>query len=110
MKVKVYGESDDLLELEEVDGEFNAEFSVGISGGPFYVAFSSGTLLRASYDGFWHIVALERGNCKVDHRSATDENNDYSDVMELECVDGFSWVVWSVDLERLSGQLDFFES
>ncbi len=116
MRITVYGASDDLIELESLDefgaldGKWGAEFNVSSDGGPFYLAFSSGTLLRVSYDGFWHIVALEKGSCKIDHRSATDIDDDYSDVVELECVDGFSWVICSEQMERLSGQLDIFES
>lgn len=116
MKILVYGSSDDLIELEELDefgarkaNGWDAEFQVGpqfVS----YLGFSSGTLLRVSYDGFWHVVALEKGACKIDRREATDVTEDYSDMLTLECVDGFSWVVCAEDMERLTSQLDMFVS
>jgi hypothetical protein len=116
MKIQVYGSSDDLIELEQL-GEDGTRFADGWDAEfelhwnyVSYLAFSTGTLLRVSYDGQWHIVPLERGSCKIDYRPATDLEVDYSDVVTLECVDGFSWVVCSGHLERLSGTLDNFVS
>lgn len=115
MKIRVYGSSDDLIEIEEVDKAdgWYAEFMVrydDISDEPSYVGFSDGTLLRVSYDGFWHIVVLETGKCKISHRGATDIEEDYSDIVTLECVDGFAWVTCSPKMERFSGQLDIIVS
>jgi len=114
MELLVYGESDDVIVVQEVlpDGRFNfiAEFAVRygeLNDEPNYLGFSDGTLLRISYDGFWHIIPLERGKSKIDHRSGTDIHEDYSDAVTLENVDGFAWIVEGKDMKRLAGELPF---
>lgn len=120
-RLSVYGVDDNLLCVEELNlfsddpkaEAFYAEFDCAygdLDDGPRYLGFSDGTLLRVSYDGQWHIVILEPGKCKVTHRGATDLEDDNSDVVILYASEGFTWVICSRKMERLSGQLDFFAS
>lgn len=112
MRLEITGWSDDRLQIEEVDEYggmvvegFSTEFAV-LDAEVSYLAFSDGTLIRCSYDGMWHLVPLERGECKIEHRAGTDLEDDYSDVVHLDCVDGFAWVVCAEKMERLSGKLE----
>lgn len=120
MRLQVFGVEDDMICVEEVDENgagvpdgFYAEFESrygDIVDEPNYLGFSDGTLLRISFDGQWHIVALEVGSCKATHSAARNVDEDYTDTMTLECVDGFSWIVEGKDMARLPGRLDFFVS
>jgi hypothetical protein len=120
MRLRVYGIDDDIIVVEEI-GEYDAPVPEGFDAqfdlrygdlldDPTYLGFSDGTLLRCSYDGMWHIVALEKGECKIEHEAATSPDEYYSDVVTLECVNGFAWIVEGKDMKRLSGQLDFLQS
>lgn len=120
MRLRVYGVDDDLICIDQIDDYgynipdgFEAAFRVrygDILDEPSYVGFSDGTLLRCSYDGMWHIVVLETGMCKIEHDPATSPDEYYSDVLTLECTEGFAWVMCGKKMERLSGQLDFLVS
>jgi hypothetical protein len=71
--VTIYGASDDLIEVE---GAISEEFSAAGSE-PSYLSFSDGTVLRVSYDGLWHITAVERGaSTGIRHTPAEDEDAD----------------------------------
>lgn len=80
MTIKVYGASDDLIEIE---GDINEEFSY--SDSPTYLGFSSGVLLQVVYTGTWDIKILNNPDdiaAKV--FEATDwESDDYSDIIEI---------------------------
>lgn len=80
MPVKVYGASDDLVEIE---GDDDAKS---------YLAFSDGTVLRVTYDGMWHIARVQEGTAAYEHRQATNEDDDYSDIVTLD--GAISWCVF----------------
>jgi hypothetical protein len=65
METKVYGASDDLIEVE---GPFTEEFGADSDEGQI-LAFSDGTLLELKYDndGLWRIVRLAEGTCEYAH-------------------------------------------
>lgn len=85
--VKVYGQSDDLIEL---DGDLQDE--IGCYGADdengSLVAFSDGTVLRITYgannEGFWRITRLVVGTAEYTHTPGQDDVDDYSDVVTLE--------------------------
>ena len=92
--VKVYGASDDLIEIE---GDIRAEFGASINEGETnLLAFSDGTLLRLTYDydGIWRITIVELGTSTVvqTHGSVKDDTNDVvtikGDVRWVVCADG----------------------
>lgn len=85
-RVKVYGASDDLI---EVAGDLEEEFNVGDE--PTLLHFSDGTVLEVTYreDALWHIERRVVGSAGYERRDATDEDDDYSDTVWL---DGVSWV------------------
>ena len=91
--LKIYGASDDLIEVEgDITEEFNPRFE---EDGPALLAFSDGTLLQIQYgvggNAFWRIQPLVYGTAKYSKVEATDEDDNYSDVVTL---DGkFKWVV-----------------
>lgn len=78
--VKIYGASDDLIEVE---GSVREEFSANDEQN--YLAFSDGTLLSVRYDreGFWRINRLREGSAAYDKREGADADHDYSDVVTL---------------------------
>jgi len=81
MKITIYGESDDLIEIE---GDITEEFDACEDN--TYIGCSDGTLLSIVYDsdGFWRINVLVYGACKFSKTQATDEDRDYSDKVTLE--------------------------
>ena len=85
MAVTVYGSSDDLVEVE---GDVEEEFS-GPGDGPFYLAFSDGTILSIIYgdESIWRIAPVRRGAAKltVEQAARGDEDN-YSDRATLDGV------------------------
>lgn len=71
--VKIYGASDDLIEL---DGDIYEEFEA--SEGGDLLAFSEGTVLRIRYDGdgIWRITPVTKGSAAlvVEQCPATDDS------------------------------------
>jgi hypothetical protein len=87
--IKVYGASDDLVEVE---GDIEEEFSYD-GEKPGYLGFSDGTVLRISYDGVWHINLAIKGSSAFTHTPAEGEDTDnYSDVVTLD--GAMKWVVF----------------
>jgi hypothetical protein len=83
-KLKIYGASDDLIEVEgDIREEFNPQ-----SDGPSLLALSDGTLLQIQYGAgnkaFWRIQPLIYGSARYSKIEATDEDENYSDVVTLE--------------------------
>jgi len=89
--LKIYGASDDLIEIE---GDIREEFNPSADE-PSLLAFSDGTLLQILYgmghEGFWRITPLVYGSAKYRKTEATDEDENYSDVVTLE--GDIKWVV-----------------
>jgi len=87
MSTRVYGASDDLVELE---GDLNGE--VSCYQGDVLVAFSDGTVLRIQYGkpslaGVWQIIVLNQGLMYDRFEECHDEDGDpYSD--QVFFVDG----------------------
>lgn len=82
MVVKVYGASDDLVEVE--GGALTDEF--GAYDRAVYLHFNEGTVLRVEYkrDGVWHIERVKTGTAEYSHKPAPQGNeDDYSDQVEL---------------------------
>ena len=92
--VKVYGSSDDLIEVEgDVSEEFN-HYS-GDDAEPRFLAFSDGTVLRIAYekDGCWRSSPVAKGSAVYAHEPAIDsEGDNYSDVATLD--GDVRWVVF----------------
>lgn len=88
MKVKIYGSSDDLIEVEgSVTEEFNGDNA--------FLAFSDGTVLhiKCTKDGIWRITPARRGTSTYTKTTEviSDDENGYSDVVNLEG-DNLKWV------------------
>lgn len=90
MQTKIYGASDDLIELE---GQISEEFNGGGDEGDI-LAFSDGTLLEVLYDkdGIWRIKQLAAGTCVFAHKagSVKDDTPD-----EAVLTGDLKWVVKS---------------
>ena len=88
--IKVYGASDDLIEIE---GDIREEFSPRCEE-PTYLAFSDGTVLRFDYtsDGLWKIYCIHTGSRKIvyEHQATDPDSDQYSDIVIL---DDITWVV-----------------
>lgn len=96
--IKVYGASDDLIEVEgDVSEEFPAlrEFDNGSYEDGGYLAFSDGTILRVEYaeSGVWriHPVRVEGATLTITQAPEDDEDN-YSDVAVIDTA--IRWVVF----------------
>ena len=92
MSITIYGASDDMVEVE---GEISEEFNPRKFDEPSYITTSDGTFLRITYDGLWNITVLKAGEgTHIEHRKATDEENDYSDRVTLKNNAGFEFVLF----------------
>lgn len=98
-QLKIYGSSDDLIEIDGDVGDVSEEFTAirdfddeGSDGG--YVTVSDGTILRVVYSdlGIWEIRVIARGESSVAIEQATDAENDYTDKVTLTSGNPFRWV------------------
>ena len=83
MSVKVYGASDDLVEIEgDIYEEFNPPYD---SDGSSFLGFSNGVVLEVVYtDSVWRIRPATGGDLvKIEFAPADDDSN-YSDVATVE--------------------------
>lgn len=98
MPVKIYGASDDLIEVE---GDIREEFyAVTLNddddeGG--ILAFSNGVVIRILYtnEGTWRITPVA-GSVAIDQCPEDDEDN-YTDVAEIEGT--ITWVVFGTAVQ-----------
>ena len=91
MEIKVYGASDDLV---EIDGDFSEEFSCYGQDEGMVLAFGDGTVLSVKYDdsGEWRLARLVAGSAKFDHAPSLGPDGDnhpggetgYSDLVTLK--------------------------
>jgi len=98
MSIKIYGSSDDLLEIEsDISEEFNFYPDEGT---PALLAFSDGTLLSVVYDdnGIWRITRIVRGAATFE-KGEGDVEADTMDVVTLSGVD-FKWAVLCEDASK----------
>lgn len=79
--VKVYGQSDDLIEVE---GNIYEEFNPDSSDAPSYLAFSDGTVLSIEYSSTWTIKRVIEGTATFTKTDATGPDDDYTDRVKLE--------------------------
>ena len=99
MTTKVYGASDDLIELDgDIDGEVN------IASGSSLLMFSDGTLLEVGYGkgelAIWWINVLRPGELFNTKISCDNEDAQvYSDVALFK--DGLTWAYHSANWERV---------
>jgi hypothetical protein len=92
MGITIRGHSDDIVYVE---GDITEEFYPRMRDDkPAYLACSDGTLLRITYgadgSGCWRIVPVRYGTSYYAKREATDEDEDYSDVVTL--MGSIAWV------------------
>lgn len=74
-ETKIYGASDDLIELRgQIDEEFNGgHYDDDDPNAADILAFSDGTLLEVKYDsdGIWRIKQLVAGACEFQHKAGS---------------------------------------
>ena len=95
MALTVYGQSDDLVEVE---GDIREEFNPDYSDPKLILVTSNGVVLRVHYDedGIWRITVL-RGQDKVKLTQSAATEEDYSDRAVIE--GDVEWVVCGNRLE-----------
>lgn len=90
MSVKIYGASDDLIEVEgDIDEEFNSMADDGA-----LLAFSNGALLRVRYTdtGVWRIQPVAGADLISVAQCAEDDEDNYTDVATVN--GDIEWVVF----------------
>jgi len=98
--IKIYGASDDLIEVE---GDISEEFNPGDDDASI-LALSDGTVLRVRYDGdgCWRVERMVTGSAAYTHESAEGPDTDrYSDVATLE--GDIRWCVRGDKMVRANG-------
>ncbi|GHG97377.1 hypothetical protein ACFORH_42755 [Amycolatopsis roodepoortensis] len=86
--IKIYGASDDLI---EVDGDIRAEFPVTDTGEDgVLLAVSSGVVIRIRYRTCWRIDLVTGAGVEIVPCPEDDEDN-YSDVATI--TDPVTWIV-----------------
>lgn len=93
--LKVYGSSDDLIEIEgePAKGEPFDEFGCygRFDDDEGFLSFSDGTVLSVKYNGQWLFRVKQKGDL-FDHKDdATDDDSNYSDVAYFK--DGVKWAM-----------------
>jgi len=91
MSIKIYGASDDLI---EIDGDIREEFNWIPDGDESrFLAFSDGTLLRVMYDsdGIWRLNKVASGTAQFS-KVEGDVEKDTPDEVTLSGVE-IKWVV-----------------
>lgn len=92
MALRIYGASDDLIEIEgDLTGEFTPPETVEVTA----IGISDGTLLTIEYtrSGTWDIVLVKQGrSVVVIHKNAGPDSDEYSDVAELSGDEKIVWV------------------
>lgn len=95
--ITIKGASDDLI---EIGGDIQEEFTASDSDAN-YLGFSDGTVLKIHYgedgDGYWRITPETHGTARYSKVEATNEDDDYSDVVTLDDA-AIKWVVCGTDL------------
>jgi len=100
--LKVYGASDDLIEIEGDNGDIYDEFNIyPKTNEEYHLGFSDGTVLRVVYDSdaLWRLTPLFKGllfDKKEDGLVSADTN----DVVYFK--DGVKWCVCGKDLAMQS--------
>jgi len=105
MEIRIYGASDDLIEIE---GDIRDEFSYW-EDNENYLAFSDGTVLHIEYcdDGIWRIRRMAAGGFIFANKEAVDADGDqYSDVVTLTAQrpQVKPWVVHGTQMTRHDGK------
>lgn len=98
--IKIYGSSDDLIEIE---GEIREEFQYPTSAGadkPVLLICSNKAMIEFWYDGEWKARIKSSGDGQVWIKSVSDDGefNDYSDVVTIN--DSIIWVALCTDIAR----------
>lgn len=88
MATRVYGHSDDLIEIDgDITGEFGCYGSGSANEPNGAVVFDDGTVTEWTYDGdgVWRCKVLAKGRAfgRVDVCDGSDTDKDYSDILYL---------------------------
>jgi len=105
MTTKIYGTSDDLIEIDgDVDGEVGCYGAQEKDQPGVLLVCSDGTLLAVKYGkggfGVWCIDVLQEGALYQEIDVCNDEDaQPYSDVVTFR--DGLKWVIQAMDWKRV---------
>lgn len=108
-RAKVYGASDDLIEIR---GDISEEFDgYNTDEQPGYLAFSDGTILRIQYgvnnEGCWRITRLcMPGGTDYAHTPGDEDGDEYSDVLTMTTPEPLVCVVYGRDCALLDGPVE----
>ncbi len=97
MPTKVYGTSDDLIEIE---GAIREEFNPHDDDEPSFLAFSDGTVLSIEYtrSGIWAIHRVQAGSAAYSKTDNLGEDSDqYTDTVTLR--GDIKWCVFGSRIE-----------
>lgn len=91
--IRVYGASDDLIEIE---GDINEEFYAS-DDEPNYLAFHNGVVVMIKYiEGMWKMMHISDPHSLVEyvHTALDADSDNYSDIIEMVNTNPHSWVVY----------------
>ena len=88
MKTKVYGMSDDLVEIETEQNIYPYD-EIGCFDSMVRILFTDGTIIHVEYGkdgkGIWKIKVMHKGDAKQKLTICDDEDADiYSDIFEID--------------------------
>jgi len=97
--IKIYGRSDDLIEIE---GDILEEFNVCLTEEDYYryLTLSNGIVIKVNYDndGLWrlHPIKINSSYKKIFEAHYEKDDNNYSDIVEIN--DDITWVALSTEV------------
>ena len=99
-EIKVFGYSDDMIEVETKPYMLTGGSEFDASSGPNYLAFSDGTVLRVRFDegGVWRVSAGRKGAATYEHdKTGWDEVDGFTERVTL--TGNITWVNYCGDDE-----------
>jgi len=100
--IKIYGASDDLIEIE---GDIREEFYLKSDEDGDFLAFSDGTILHIQYtnEGLWRITPIFKGKAKYkkEYEAVSGDDEEYSDIVVLE--EDIKWILHGSEWAKCLG-------
>lgn len=100
MRIRVYGCSDDLIEIEkEQNGEWKPVEEIDCYDTEIMIEFQDGTVILCGYPkrsgAIWYIKTIKTGGADHTHTACNNEDDEiYSDIFTIELSDDQNIIRW----------------